>query len=92
MTDTKLNPVSDVSWDNLDAAVWKVLTELLGPSNGDENHPLFHIKEGDFMMSNESAAIYRMQCLLKYTDYDVQHLTEMAKEEKAFSFMYDKEI
>ena len=68
MTDTKLNPVSDVSWDNLDAAVWKVLTELLGPSNGDENHPLFHIKEGDFMMSNESAAIYRMQCLLSYTD------------------------
>ena len=68
MTVTKLNPVSDVTWDNLDAAVLKVLTELLGPMNGNENHPLFHIKEGDFMMSNESAAIYRMQCLLSYID------------------------
>ena len=88
MTATKLNPVSDVTWDNLDAAVWKVLTELLGPSNGDENHPMFHIKEGDFMMSNQSAAIYRMQCLLKYVDYDAQELTELEREEKAFSFMY----
>ena len=68
MTVTKLNPVSDVTWDNLDAAVLKVLTELLGRENGDENHPMFHIKEGDFCMSNESAAIYRMQCLLSYTN------------------------